>query len=438
MRMRKLGKGQSVVFCVPDEIQSKIWTTTGIPHNQDIQVSDVLQWAISETYDDLRRSMPLWAVQGARFMRQDRLWAESTSLSGIKMSKKQAKEFLEDEAQTLECRYHPVAHGNTDGYSSFPSSSWDDSKLAPIRQRCEEFGLLEFGTAALQEEQERELAPQNEQERQVERPQPAEPEEHSIHQHVIRFVQTGDIPLTSSAFNKSFLTLRNTSAAEQFDMNQFPSGVLTTADYARTVKLRAENSCADCYQRPIQWILISADECGVVEHLVIISPHEAQELMVKIMESSRVVLHLYAPQSNLSFPGLDALKLYSVPTSGVDWKLPPYLRLQLNLFAGQLYFRSFDDYKQTCEILSLAWQPPEEGSTVAADGFVVQGIKCPNSKFKRSPVKCLKVLLATIRRDCQDIGKTHWGRVLGGEILEKTDFTRPGDNGLNGISLPLR
>src|SRR5215468_8252972 len=102
MRMRKLGKGQSVVFCIPDEIQSKIYTITGNPTDVSINVSDVLMWAISETYADLRRSMPLWAMQGARFERQKVIWAGATSSSGISMSLQQAEKFLEDEAQTLE------------------------------------------------------------------------------------------------------------------------------------------------------------------------------------------------------------------------------------------------------------------------------------------------------------------------------------------------
>lgn len=67
MRMRKLGKGQSVVFCVPEEIETKILTCTFKPDNASIDVLDVLSWAISETCVDVSRSMPLWAAQGKRF-----------------------------------------------------------------------------------------------------------------------------------------------------------------------------------------------------------------------------------------------------------------------------------------------------------------------------------------------------------------------------------
>jgi hypothetical protein len=62
MRMRKLGKGQLVVFCVLEEIKTKILTCTFKPGNANIDMLDVLSWAISETCIDVRRSMPLWAA----------------------------------------------------------------------------------------------------------------------------------------------------------------------------------------------------------------------------------------------------------------------------------------------------------------------------------------------------------------------------------------
>lgn len=77
MRMRKLGKGQSVVFCVPEEIRSKILSIIGKPSGYDIDVSEVLRWAVSETWADMQRSIPLWAIQGERFERQNNLWSKA-------------------------------------------------------------------------------------------------------------------------------------------------------------------------------------------------------------------------------------------------------------------------------------------------------------------------------------------------------------------------
>jgi len=69
MRMRNLGKGQSVAFCIPAEIQTKILAISGKNDATTIDVSDVLVWSIHETYVNLQRSMPLWAAQGTRFLR---------------------------------------------------------------------------------------------------------------------------------------------------------------------------------------------------------------------------------------------------------------------------------------------------------------------------------------------------------------------------------
>ena len=57
MRMRKLGKGQSVVFCVPEEINTKIRERRLSPRNDAIGVKDVLCWALLETCDDLKRKL---------------------------------------------------------------------------------------------------------------------------------------------------------------------------------------------------------------------------------------------------------------------------------------------------------------------------------------------------------------------------------------------
>jgi len=92
--------------------------------------------------------------------------------------------------------------------------------------------------------------------------------------------------------------------------------------------------------------------------------------------------------------------------------------------------------KETCEILSLAWKPTEEGVTVEADGFIVRKRDDPKMTFKKSPVMFLRVLLTKIRRDCEGIDKTHWGRILGGEIMKKSDFSENVGN-LAGHSLAL-
>ncbi|KAM3450666.1 hypothetical protein MY3296_005937 [Beauveria thailandica] len=424
MRMRKLGHGQSVVFCVSGEMQSRIDMATSKPFDSDVGVDDVLMWAITETHADLRRLMPLWAIQGARFYHQKTTWDSATTEDGITLTKEKAEAFLEEEAQTIENRYRPTSQtAETDAtLSSFANltlEEGEDSPLRSIQNRCDEFGISHFRSAALQEEQEKELAPEIEQERQIERPPAMSPAKHELHRDLIEIVTTGRIEMKSAALRPAFLALDTTSVADWIDLSAFPDDLLVTVDYARTVQLRTSGASADSFQRPIQWILTGLDPSKAV----IISPYEAHHLIPQLTKpGSCARLHLYAPRATLGMQPLDLLRLYTVPdTANKDWELSRHLRLQLNLFAGQLYFGSYQDYTDTCDMLSLAWRPlsADEGHVkVETDGFVVGG----NARFAKSPVQSIKVLLSTLRRDCRDISKTHWGRILGGEFLTEADF----------------
>jgi len=425
MRMRKLGKGQSVVFCIPEEIRMKILGVTGKSETVDIDVSDVLMWSINETYADLRRSMPLWAAQGTRFERQWQIWDNATSADGIKLSVEEAEKFLEQEALTLEDRYRP--RDETAEADALFQGSESNPRFSEIRSRCERFDSTKFTAAALQEEQERELSPEIEAERQVERPKPASPKPMHVHEHVRTFVRTGTILHVDPAFKPAFRALDKISAAAEYDVGQFPRDLLVTADFARTVELKGKGVQSDAYQRPVQWILTTRLTSPGPNRMVVISPFEANALLPQIQKPSAAVhLHLYAPRSNLAFKPLDDLRLYTVPALPPNWSIPADLVLQLNLFAGQLYFRSYDEYKAACELLGLAWRLMD-GDRTEPDGFIVRDPWDADRRFRKSPTKFLQVLMATIRRDGRGIGKTHWGRVLTGEILGRGEFEDAGE-----------
>ncbi len=430
MRMRKLGKGQSVVFCVPEEIRTKILMRKIKPDAADIDISDVLNWAISETWIEMQRSMPLWAVQGRRFEYQSALWADAPTDTKEHMSKLQAEKFLEKESQTIEDRYRPRSRNDV---ASFMHTS-NTGNLDLIEERCHEFDNLNFNSSSLQEEQERELSPEIEQERQVQRPAPAQPAEHQIHPDLLKFVATGKLVKKSQAYKPAFKSLRNTSAAAHLDVSQFPPGLLVTADFAGTVQISGASYLSDMYQRPVQWILTdsgdSALTANTVSHILIVSPHEAQELIPELKKSKTVSLHLYAPRPNSGFRALDGLDLYTIPARPVARTLPSHLVVQLNLFAGQLYLSSFKEYIEICTFLGLAWNKAEEGCVVAADGFIVNDGsdgRSSRSSFSDSPVKFLKMLMTKIRRNCEGIDKTHMGMILDGRLLRPSDFGEADD-----------
>lgn len=428
MRMRKLGRGQSVTFCVSPEMQRRIRTACSLESSDTIAVMDVLEWAISETWEEEARSIPLWEAQGIRHLHQETVWNRAAQEG--KFTQQDAEDYIEPEAQTLEYRYRPIAaapqSSGTPTLLGKLASSPDFSdagkeQLELIQKKAEAFKTASATRSAnLQEEQERELAPEIEQERQVERPDKKKPRTHKLHPDLEVFVRTARLASGSDAFLPPFQALEKSSAAQYFPAgaSNFPSDLLITADYARTVRVEGQGYCSDMYQRPVQWVLTSKS------HMVIISQWEANELKAILMEDSSgaVVLHAYLPRTSLSYRTLEDLKLYTVPADASQ-EIAPELVMQLNLFAGQLYLRSYKHYVALCRYLGLSYKKNEGDEVIEADGFVGRRDgEYAACRFETSPVMFLSVLFKTIRRDCMGIEKTHMGKILAGEILTEKDF----------------
>jgi hypothetical protein len=334
-----------------------------------------------------------------------------------------AGQFKEDEAQSLGQRYHPQqAHPNISSFLDRVESC----AAAEFRKRCQEFGLTELRTSSLQEEQERELSPETEHERQVERPLPAEPEIHHLHEDVRSFVLNGVFSQSSSAFKPAFMALEHTSAAKNFDVSEFRNHVWVTQDFARTVKgFFGSNNYADSFQRTVQWILTNEREIAN-NRLLVISPYEAQYLLPDIETSRHVTLRLYSSRVNLGFESLDHLNLFTIPQRRNHDTIPRGLITQLNVFAGQLYLSSYSDYVQLCDSLGLAWKSPDESIALGPDGFLSSNSTVSSfsnkSGLSRSPVGFLKVLMSIIRQECELIGRTHMGRILEGVRLHEEEW----------------
>ncbi|EHK23059.1 uncharacterized protein TRIVIDRAFT_230731 [Trichoderma virens Gv29-8] len=418
MRLRKLGRGQSVVFCISEEIQARILKLRQEDDDRPIQVLDVLTWAIHETFMDLHRSIPMWAVQGHRFEKQRAIWESVTTSDGIQLPLEKAEGFLEAEIQSLDDRYRPHS---TEKQPVKPLNPSGNPRLEAIWKRCVDFGNTQLNSSVLWEEQEREIAPEILQEREIERPRPVQPKEHTIHPKLIELVTSG-LFSQSAPFSPAFEALGRTRAAQLLDVSYFPDDVLVTQDFMSTVILEGNDDNDDFYQRSVQWVLSqTGPDNSTVQRLIVISPHEAQELKERIAESKHVHLHLYTPLPNLAYTSLESLKLYTVPALPENWHLPSRLRLLLNLFSGQLYITSQDDYHEACRLLNLSYGPTEDGVTVEPDGFIISQSGDTFTKFRKSPTMFLRTLLA-IRWNSEVNDKTHWGRILRGGLLKELDF----------------
>lgn len=422
MRMRKLGRGQSVVFFVPREIEHDIGLLRGdqVAAMPEITVSDVLCWAITETCKDLRRAVPLWLNQGLRFTKQQALWADIADPEGRTDRLECAKQFMDEESQSLEKRYRPK-QGGADIASLI--AGIDTAAANEFQSRCLEFGLDALPEASFNEEQERELSPEKEMERRVERPPRVEPAEHRIHPGLHDFITNG--VQTDAPFLPAFTTLKATSAAHHLEVAEFPLNILVTQDFAATVReTEGPDANTDAFQKPVQWILSTQKDASI---LVIVSPYEVQQLLSVMEQSSNTTLHIYAPRVNLGHEPLDTLDLYQLSQVRARQAVSRHATSCLGLFAGQLYLSSFSDYVQLCDALGLAWKPANDEVLLGPDGFIPPGMRgggdiVNRSGFSKSPVRFLTVLIAKIRLDSEHFDKTHMGRILAGVRLLKSDF----------------
>lgn len=298
--MRKLGVGQSVTFFILPEIQMRIRQLRSIPSTTALTVTDVLIWSISDTWTDSRKSIPLWATQGLRHQRQEVIWKnnfankERRDTSGTSLGR-----YLENEAQTLAQRYSPRQEA---AHEAFVKELKDAElisrreELNLIKKKCDNHNILTLKSASLQEEQERELSPELEQERQIEMPAAQKPARHLLAPAVKSFVSSGSFPQskTGTDFLPAFSAFKDSTASLLFEAQQFSCDIYATKDFIRTV-VPERDYTSNLYQRPVQWIVSSKqdDTNGAQQTMVIMSPWEVNELYDELKRSKSVHLHLY-------------------------------------------------------------------------------------------------------------------------------------------------
>ncbi|KAG1750373.1 uncharacterized protein EDB91DRAFT_1243950 [Suillus paluster] len=389
MRMRKLGNGHSVMFFAPTEVDRNIRSATQKADSDDVDVADILHWAMVETCLDIQMRASHWVQQGSDFNARHSAWAQflrtSTSTSTLKTA------WLQPEERSLEAMYAP--HSSPQPFKFFDPD---------IQRKCEELGVVSASARSMDEEQERGVVHEVERERepQVERPHKAKPAAQKLHVDVRQFVETGRIPAGSSAFIPAH-------------------NVLVTRDFARTVGPLSSIQKADDYLRPVNWIVV-----GCFSVLVVMSPNEVNTLLPDIRRSNVVHLCIYTPRTAQTMRPCDDLRLYCVP-SMPQLTPPEPLICQLNLFAGQLYFSNYDMYIRTCSFLGLNAPDLWDEDVIAdSDGFIRQENR-PATRarcsFKGSQLLPLKELFG-MRRKGMGYLPTHLGKMFNGRILTDEDF----------------
>jgi len=405
--MRQLGKGHSIKFFAPGVVDRRIRSLIpgGMSSEGRIRVIDVIRWAIYGTCEDISHHLPYWAQQGLDHHKRFSAYEEYRSSGELEILR---NVWLQPESQTLKEMYWiaPVAKVRA-GISSVSSLS----------ERIEQLGVTKLVDTRMAEEQECEVHHEVHRAATEHRPlrvPKVQPAQHFIHEAISEFVETGE--LSRSSMHLSPLLTPINMAKTLDSTAEWSPTPLATMDFTMTI-LDSDGMGLTEYLRPVNWILSSGS--GKYSVVVVISPYEANELLPLIRQSKKVRLHIYAPRVASSMRPFSDLTFHSIPEMPEErWSTPAHVRTELNLFAGQLYFDSKEEYEKVCVLLALSMAHPKaEYSEV--DGFVPPACRTGgNSPFARSRIPILKRLMEL---RCRGRGYyfTHMGQILNGSPLSE-------------------
>ena len=415
MRMRKLGRGHSVMFFAPPVVDQNIRVAVAkTDPNTPVTTVDILCWTVHETWADIQHRAPYWAQQGMNYRSRDAAWSRFVNSESTREQLSDA--WLQPELKSLTDLYAPCATKTT-------TTSSDLSALdSDIRQRCKDLGVLSLSTAQMNEEQEREVHRERERERELELPPRARPVGHYLNPAVAMFVKTGLIlPLYAPMHFRPVFTKLEKNFATSRKADIWSPLIWATADFCRTIDPKSTEGSADQYLRPVQWILSRTTDRDQV--LVLLSPFEVNRLLPAIRASKHVRLHMYAPRTSKRMKPSDDLKLYTIPPLPSDWTPPWALIDQLNVFAGQLYLRDYESYLRLCRFLKVPTKESPDKSVVGRKFSIPGRLKEMKITFsaRGSPLPFVKALLA-IRTRGQPFAHTHMGKILQGQSLTQKDF----------------
>ncbi|OAQ70003.1 hypothetical protein VFPPC_02542 [Pochonia chlamydosporia 170] len=423
MRMRRLGDGQFITYCIPHSIEHRIRLFTNQAAEYGLSAEAVISWTISQTWADMRGYMPIWGNQGRQYARQSDVWKRILEQEDIGLRRAYLNELKETDVQTVH-QYQPRQANNV------LASGSDNEVVAKIQQRIQEFQWTDFLYHNYSEEREQEveveLETELEEERQPWRTKGTAPAKPSIHLDIKAFVMTGRPKVHSLGIISAFTSLADTTAARKFGDFKFESQLKVSKDFATVVNasLGAPGEKSDFYKRDVHHILTTADDSGIINNMILISPYEAEMLHDKIAKSKKVAMHIYAARHNRTYAPTDDLSLHVVPGSAAKRRIPLRLKIELNLFAGQLYFDSFQEYVDVCTYLGLAWN--DSFTDANSDGFIppkADSAESPNClNAETSPIPFLHSFITNVRHYGGNIEKTHVGKMLSGTFLTEEDF----------------
>ncbi|KAF7562130.1 hypothetical protein G7046_g2016 [Stylonectria norvegica] len=433
MRLRQLGTTQSVTFFIPPEVHQSIADLQGKTMHDSIESADVIEWLLDNTCDGIEQLQPLFYSQGMDFCRRMQAALDHPNFLA---DKKEREAFVDtikqEEQQTLQKLYEPKLKTRAVETQRSSNSSLDGfiRELGSRRKTFQDSGRAVHASTLQEVEQEREVAFEVESVKQVKKPHhyPA----HSfpgLNANLESFARSGRIPADSHYFVHVFHSLSKTALGRKFKVSPkvTESKLFVTGEFERTAKLSVDLTM-DNFIRPVNWVLWSP----ATETAVVIIPEEADAL-IPMMRNRRKLMQthllIYSAPITRKMLEFNDLTYYSIPPLSPQWKAPEWLRLELGIFAGRLYF-DWSEYESTCTLLGIEEGASEEIEAAiammdgTADGDLPESLteeKAPQPdphKLAQRPLTFMQEWLA-IRRRGQDFEHTPMGFVSQGKSLHQ-------------------
>ncbi|RAK87649.1 hypothetical protein BO79DRAFT_246177 [Aspergillus costaricaensis CBS 115574] len=401
MRLRQLGTTQSIIFVAPPEVHQSILDVNQRNSNDKIDSSHVVYWLLHQTCASNAELEPLFHAQGVDFCRRIQAASEFPEfLENTEHRDKYMAILQQPEQQTLEELYKPRICGLGDkGKSSMATLPPATGKVAvyleQLHHRRHQSDLMQSAitSSALEEvEQEREVAYEIEEEREVQRPQRLQAYGFpGLHPALSQFAMTGQLQEfgTLTAAN----VLHESQLSLKFGMknsNLVPH-LLVSHEFTRTVK--SKHRIGDEFTRSVNWLLYNTKN----ETAIVIIPEEAEALIPILRTCAAPSTHLitYAAPVTRRMLHFEKLDYYTTPPLSSSHTLPAWLSFELGILAGRLYF-GYTEYEVITEHLQLGLEWLDASN--------------PASRGLANQMSFVQEWLA-LRRQGQDISHTPMGYI---------------------------
>jgi hypothetical protein len=347
MRLRLLGQTQSVVFFAPPEVHQSVMDLRSSNRGDTPTSADVLRWLIIQTCNSLEQHEPLYNRQGTTHLNGKQAEIDNPDVLRNKESRERYKPIVQTpELQNLKQMYEPknLRQAPKLKPATFhPALQGFVRVLEKRKLAFQDRGFAVHSSALEEVEQEREVEFEVESVREVQKPVHFEAWKYPrLHRDIKAFVVEGHMRPDSPAYINMFSTMQQTALGQKRNaIKSTATGLGVTTQFNRTIKTPEPN---DNFLRPPQWLLWNREtEKGLIVH-----PEEADALIPLLRRHTQPCnthLIVYSAPVTRRMLHFNSLDYYAIPTLPANFKIPNWVKIELGIFAGRLYF-DWDEHEE--------------------------------------------------------------------------------------------